>query len=309
VSDNVGPRSSPGQSEGPGFDWPAWHQADAEAEPSSATSEYTSSDDVDSSSPLYEPEQEYAHAVSDSPPPVVEAFPDHEPREEPAPEEAADSWSIPWPVTVTALAAGLIVVVLVIVIVVMATNSGRPRQPSTAAPSTTVWGEPSFTTSSAVAAPPPLSPYTVTPPTVTAPPPVTTTPTYDSDAASLRQLQELANTDRPIVYNWAAYPHPWVPQLGSKKLGTVDNGVSYNYERILQDFLQLRQQYPSAHLLRSGDWSTFDSPDYWVTIADWAYPTASGALAWCRNEGLDDNHCYAKLISTTHGVDGTTAHN
>jgi serine/threonine-protein kinase len=266
------------------------------------------SDDADSGSGPDEPEQGFTYEVSDEPPPVIDAFPEHESRQhEPAPEEAADSWSIPWPVTVTALAAGLIVVVLVIVIVVIA-NSPEPRQPSTAAPSTTVWPEPSAATSSVVTAPSTPSTSTTTI-TVTPSPSTSPTPTYDSEAASLQQLQELANTDRPLVDNWLTSQHPWVPQLSSKKLGTFDNGMSYNYGRILQDFLQLRQQYPSAHLLRSGDWSTFDSPDYWVTVADWAYPTASGALAWCRNEGLDNNHCYAKLVSTTHGVDGSTAHN
>jgi serine/threonine kinase PknH len=307
VSDKVGPDSSQSQSD-TGFDRSAWHQGDDDAESSWTASQTRRADDVDSGSGPNEPEQGSTYGASDSPPPVIDAFPEHEsPLEEPLPEQAADSGTIPWPITMTAIGASLVVVVLVIVIIVIvSSNSGQP-EPTTAAPSTTVYREPSFTTSSTVAAPPPsTSQQTVT---VTVPPPATTTPTYDSEAASLQQLQQLANTDRQLVYNWTTYQHPWVPQLSSKKLGTRDNGMSYNYERILQDFLQLRQQYPSAHLLRSGDWSTFDSPDYWVTVADWAYPTASGALAWCRNEGLDDNHCYAKLISTTHGVDGSTAHN
>jgi hypothetical protein len=307
VSDSVGPHSSRSQSD-TGFDWSGWHQGEDDAEPGWAASEPNHSDDPDSDTGSNEPDQEFAYNASDSPPPVFDAFPEEEFRHEPALEDATDSRSIPWPVTVTALAASLIVVVLVIVIVVMAMNSGGSDQPSTAAPSTTVYREPSFTTSSTV--PPSSIPSTsTTTVTVTPSPSTSPTPTYDSEAASLQQLQELANTDRPIVYNWLTYQHPWVPQLGSKKLGTFDNGMSYNYGRILQDFLQLRQQYPSAHLLRSGDWSTFDSADYWVAVADWAYPTASGALAWCRNEGLDNNHCYAKLISTTHGVDGSTAHN
>lgn len=303
MSDTVGPRSSRSQSDSSrsqsdtAFDWSAWHEDDAE--PGWAASGPKRSDEDDSGIGPHEPDQEFAYNASDSPPPVFEAFPEHDSSDEPAPTEAADSGSIPWPVTVAAIVASVTVIVLVVVIVEMVSRNPRQPEPTTAAPSTT--REPSFTTSSAVAAPPPQ--------TVTSVSTVTATPTYDSETASLRQLQELANTDQTLVLNWATYQHPWVPQLGSKKLGTVDNGMSYNYERILQDFLQLRRQYPSAHLLRSGDWSTFDSPDYWVTVADWAYPTASGALAWCRSEGLDNNHCYAKLISTTHGVDGSTGHN
>lgn len=152
---------------------------------------------------------------------------------------------------------------------------------------------------------------TVTEPTVTptTPPPVP----QDPELASLRQLRAYADTDRPVVSSWAA--DRWVPQLSSKRLGTSDNGVKYDYERILQDFLQLRQQYSGAadsgdpQLVWSGDWSTFDGSDYWVTIAGIAYPTADGALGWCRRLGLDDNRCYAKLISTTHPIDGSTAHN
>lgn len=39
------------------------------------------------------------------------------------------------------------------------------------------------------------------------------------------------------------------------------------------------------------------------------YSTASGALAWCSDHGFDRHHCYAKLISTTHPVAGSTAFN
>jgi hypothetical protein len=306
VSNKVGPHSSQSQSD-TGFDWSAWHQGGDDAESSWTASQTRRSDDVDSGSGPNESEQGFTYEASDSPPPVIDAFPEHEsPLEEPLPEQAADSGTIPWPITVTAIGASLVVVVLVTVIIVMASSSTPPDHP-TAGPSTTAYREPSFTTSSTVPPSSTLSTSTTTV-TVTPSPPASPTPTYDSEAASLQQLQELVNTDRPLVSNWLTYQHPWVPQLGSKKLGTVDNGMSYSYSRILQDFLQLRQQYPHAHLLRSGDWSTFDSPGYWVTIADWAYPAASDALGWCRSQGLDKNHCFAKLVSITHSPDGSTVY-
>jgi hypothetical protein len=39
------------------------------------------------------------------------------------------------------------------------------------------------------------------------------------------------------------------------------------------------------------------------------FPDAEGALAWCRDHGLDREHCYARLVSTTHPIDGSTAFN
>ena len=119
----------------------------------------------------------------------------------------------------------------------------------------------------------------------------------------------MAHSDHYSVLSGATNPDRWVPQLGSKKLGTRDNGVTYNYKEILKDYYRLSQRYPGALLLWSGDWSTFDESDYWVTVANVTYPTAAGALGWCLGQGLADNDCYAKLISTTHGVDGSTAHN
>jgi hypothetical protein len=332
----------PQASEDARFDWPtAWHQGQDDVEPRRAKTEHLGSDELsnvaneaaeDSGPPLIELEQQYSSAASESLPPVIEAFPVREHRQEPPPVKAADRWFLPWPVTTAAVAASLTVIVLVVVlIVVMLTKRGESSPSPTAAPSTTVsvpLARPP-TTSSVVAAPPPPT-VTRTPQstiTVTAPPPPTVTmtpqptitvtappaPRQDPELASLQQLRAWANNDRPIVNNFAY--NKWVPQLSSKQLGTVDHGVEYNYERILQDFLQLRQQYSGVarsgdpQLLWSGDWSTFDRSDYWITIAGIAYPTADGALAWCRSQGLDDNHCYAKLISTTHPIDGSTAHN
>ncbi|OSC41896.1 hypothetical protein B8W66_07330 [Mycobacterium decipiens] len=77
---------------------------------------------------------------------------------------------------------------------------------------------------------------------------------------------------------------------------------------MLQEHLQLRQRY-GARLLWSGDWSTFSAPKFWVTVADITFPNSTGALAWCRNQGIDRDHCIAKIISTTRPVAGSTAYN
>lgn len=129
----------------------------------------------------------------------------------------------------------------------------------------------------------------------------------NSEAASLAQLRAFANADRSVVTSQLA--DRWVPQLSSKRVGLVAEGTTWNNSAILREHLQLRQQYPGARLLWSGDWSTFSAEDFWVTVAGVTFPDSSQALAWCRNEGFDRDHCYAKLVSTTHSIEGSSAYN
>ena len=120
------------------------------------------------------------------------------------------------------------------------------------------------------------------------------------------QLRQFASDDLNLVSSQGA--DLWVPQLSSKRPGVVDEGVVWDNSLTLQEHLRLRQRY-GAKLLWSGDWSTFDAPNFWVTIAPITYPTPSGALQWCTYQGFDRDHCYAKLISKTHGIKGSTAFN
>ena len=145
---------------------------------------------------------------------------------------------------------------------------------------------------------------TMQPPRI--PAPTTETP-EDPESASLAKLQRIAHNDHPFVIRSLA--DRWVPQISSKRLGIVAEGTVWNNAKILSEHLQLRAQFPEARLLWSGDWSTFDAPDFWVTIADDAFPNAAGALAWCTSNNLDRDHCYAKLVSVTHPVKGSTVFN
>ncbi|MGW4099113.1 protein kinase domain-containing protein [Mycobacterium sp. NPDC004974] len=159
-------------------------------------------------------------------------------------------------------------------------------------------------------APPPS--VTVAGPTVYKTVPAPTTPSYTPTAArnpevsSSAQLRQISLEDHTVVSTQGS--DRWVPQLSSKRPGVVDEGVVWNNALTLEEHLRLRQEY-DAKLLWSGDWSTFDAPNFWVTIAPISYPDASGALAWCSSHGFDSNHCYAKLISKTHAVSGSTAFN
>lgn len=122
-----------------------------------------------------------------------------------------------------------------------------------------------------------------------------------------QQLRQIASDDRSFVSTQLA--DHWVPQLSSKRPGVVDNGVVWDNAMTLQEHRQLRQRYPGVRLLWSGDWSTFSAPDFWVTIAGITFADSAGALAWCRAQGFDRDHCVAKIVSTTHPVAGSTAYN
>jgi serine/threonine protein kinase len=122
-----------------------------------------------------------------------------------------------------------------------------------------------------------------------------------------QQLRQIANSDRSAVS--AQLADRWVPQLSSKRPGVVDNGVVWDNAMTLQEHQQLRQKYPNVRLLWSGDWSTFSAPNFWVTVAGITFPNSAGALAWCKDKGFDRDHCIAKIVSTTHPVDGSTAYN
>lgn len=147
---------------------------------------------------------------------------------------------------------------------------------------------------------------TVPAPTTPPAPSYTPTASRNPEASSSAQLRQISLGDHTVVSTQGS--DRWVPQLSSKRPGVVDQGVVWDNELTLEEHLRLRQEY-GAKLLWSGDWSTFDAPNFWVTIAPITYPTASGALAWCSDHGFDRNHCYAKLISTTHAVAGSTAFN
>jgi hypothetical protein len=128
----------------------------------------------------------------------------------------------------------------------------------------------------------------------------------DSESASLHQLQQTAAADRAFVQ--AQLADHWVPQLSSKRPGVVDDGFTWDDTLTWQEFVRLQHRY-GAKLLSSGDWSTFEAAGFWVTIAPLTFDDAQGALQWCTMQGFDADHCAATLVSTTHPVAGSFAHN
>ncbi|MDQ4039334.1 MAG: hypothetical protein M3313_13530 [Actinomycetota bacterium] len=101
----------------------------------------------------------------------------------------------------------------------------------------------------------------------------------------------------------------WVPQLSSKRVGLVADGITYTEQAIWEDHYGIRSANPGAALLWSGDYTTFTYPDFWVTIIPAAYSsTAEDANQWCASRGFDADNCYAKRISATSYYDETTQH-
>lgn len=97
----------------------------------------------------------------------------------------------------------------------------------------------------------------------------------------------------------------WVPQLSSKRIGTVEEGVTYDYAAIFAEHQLLRERYPKALLLWTEDWDAFASDDFWVTVVNVPSSDSDDALAWCVENRRDAAHCYAKLLREFGGDDGT----
>jgi eukaryotic-like serine/threonine-protein kinase len=136
------------------------------------------------------------------------------------------------------------------------------------------------------------------------------TSTYTPPLDPQQQLQAFLNQDRSDVNGIL---DRWVPQLSSK-LGVEpwtydqEDRQLYTIDEILKEHLRLRNQY-GAKLLWSGDWTVYDHPNFWVTIAPIPFGSASEALGWCRNNNFDRDHCSAQIISATQGRSGTHAGN
>ncbi|MGO4443200.1 hypothetical protein AB4Z42_07555 [Mycobacterium sp. 2YAF39] len=192
----------------------------------------------------------------------------------------SDSSSV---IAMAILAAAVMICAAIVVVVVMTNtpNTDPPIPAPTTIIRTTVTAAPerSSPTSTPTAAPPDTQDTAVPPPTVPVPVPVLV-------PSSLQLLRTQATLDTRTGLNAGTL---WVPQLSSKRPGTVDDGIVWDYDDIWQEHLRLRQQY-GAIVLWSADWD-FGADDLWVTVATTGFPTADGARRWCLNHGRDTWHC------------------
>lgn len=150
------------------------------------------------------------------------------------------------------------------------------------------------------------APVTVTaaPSTVYSSPSSSSSYSSTGDGGGASTLQSVVDADRTSLESLDGM---WVPQLSSKRPGTVDNGTTYDSSSIYSHYLALAAAHPGAQLLWSGDWSVYRESDYWVVVAGQGFTTAAGANAWCDAQGFAADDCFAKRLSHTAGPADTTA--
>jgi serine/threonine protein kinase len=93
----------------------------------------------------------------------------------------------------------------------------------------------------------------------------------------------------------------WVPQLASIPLDRSES-------EIMKQFQTLQAQHANALMLRSGDYSSFLSKNYYVIVLGQSYPSSSAVNAWCKSSPYGPTDCYAKRLRHTGTPDGNTAH-
>lgn len=132
--------------------------------------------------------------------------------------------------------------------------------------------------------------------------PPTTAPQVDPRVA----LQSRAATDLPVAK--ATLNNRWVAQLASKFAGATDDGKTWYEADILGEIGYFDQRFGDVRVLFSPDWTVFSTNKiFWVPVyAGQSWDTPDPANGWCRSQGLDNAHCFAKLISDTRGPEGTT---
>lgn len=99
-----------------------------------------------------------------------------------------------------------------------------------------------------------------------------------------------------------------VPQISSKELGTNPDGRYFGDTDVVADHLAWAARFPDVVLLRSGDYSSFGTPRYWVTVVAQPFGTAAQANAWCDAQDLGPGDCFAKMLSHTASPSGSTVH-
>lgn len=117
-------------------------------------------------------------------------------------------------------------------------------------------------------------------------------------------LEQIADDDEGEV--GSDIEGTWVAQISSKKPGMEIDGKTWSEEDILADHQELREQFPRARLLWSGDYGSFKDGSFWITIIANGYSDPEDALDWCRSNGLGADDCYAKKITRGGSHEDTT---
>ena len=124
------------------------------------------------------------------------------------------------------------------------------------------------------------------------------------DAAAYSALIDIVAADRPYID--ANLLEVWQPQLSSKRPGLYYDGITWQANDIVREHMQLRQRYPDAKMVWSGDWPVYSITDWWITVSGIPFGSGEAANDWCASQGYDADHCFAKMLSHRLGESGTT---
>ncbi|MCV7258930.1 outer membrane protein assembly factor BamB family protein [Mycobacterium shimoidei] len=131
-----------------------------------------------------------------------------------------------------------------------------------------------------------------------------TPPGTDIGSNCSQALRSQADSDRSFIMT--KLNGHWLAQLSSKHAGLEADGKVWDDCAILHEFLALRLRFTDVRMLWSNEWSVFSEPGWWVTVAAATFPGPDEANVWCQQQGFDNEHCFAKLVSTSAGPDGST---
>ncbi|BBY73551.1 hypothetical protein MPRF_04500 [Mycolicibacterium parafortuitum] len=126
------------------------------------------------------------------------------------------------------------------------------------------------------------------------------------DGVAEAVLRELRDAD--YAYVSGSLANRWIPQISAKKAGLVVDGRTLTSTDVLRNHLALRDKYSNVRLLSSGQWTTFSSGDFWVTVVGQPKLSPAEANAWCDAQRIRVDDCFAKFVSSLFGVEGTTAY-
>jgi hypothetical protein len=128
-------------------------------------------------------------------------------------------------------------------------------------------------------------------------------PVAAAPVAPRTQLDAAVQTDRSAVERVVGQ---WVPQIGSKAVGTQADGTVYDEAAILADYRRAKARFPAAVLLRSDDYMSFKRGGFWVVVVATPFASAAAANSWCDAQGLGPDGCFAKRLSHADGPTGNT---
>jgi serine/threonine-protein kinase len=150
------------------------------------------------------------------------------------------------------------------------------------------------------------APIPVSVPVALPPPPSLSQPSQPAPSSAADPEDELRRRLDGDAATVESLVGKWIPQLSSKREGDVVDGTRYDAAAVLADFNGWKERVPSSVLTRSERFTSFRGQNYYVTLAAEPFDNAEDANAWCDDQGLAPDDCFAKRLSHSEGPSGNT---